>query len=232
MIFVKPINSLMKLWDDSARRNAGHARGKGVRQMKALLIVAGATLPLATPAAAQQLVTNGGFETGDFTGFTQSGNTELTGVLSGEAPSGDFSAFFGPTGSTGSISQTLATTTGGTYQISFDLQSSGGSPTFYEVLFGGVSLFSATNAADFDFTTFSTSAVASTASTALTFTFRNDPSFFNLDNISVTPIRRVTGAVPEPATWAMMLIGFGGMGVSLRRRRATTAKARTAISVR
>jgi len=28
-----------------------------------------------------------------------------------------------------------------------------------------------------------------------------------------------TGAVPEPATWAMMLIGFGAMGVSMRRRR-------------
>ena len=28
-------------------------------------------------------------------------------------------------------------------------------------------------------------------------------------------------AVPEPATWAMMLVGFGGMGVSLRRRRRT-----------
>jgi hypothetical protein len=29
----------------------------------------------------------------------------------------------------------------------------------------------------------------------------------------------VTGAVPEPATWAMMLIGFGGMGLVTRRRR-------------
>jgi hypothetical protein len=28
-----------------------------------------------------------------------------------------------------------------------------------------------------------------------------------------------TGAVPEPATWAMMLLGFGGIGFSLRRRR-------------
>ena len=27
------------------------------------------------------------------------------------------------------------------------------------------------------------------------------------------------GAVPEPATWAMMLIGFGAIGVSMRRRR-------------
>ena len=26
-------------------------------------------------------------------------------------------------------------------------------------------------------------------------------------------------AVPEPATWAMMLLGFGGMGVAMRRRR-------------
>ncbi|WP_394763085.1 PEPxxWA-CTERM sorting domain-containing protein [Phenylobacterium sp.] len=29
-----------------------------------------------------------------------------------------------------------------------------------------------------------------------------------------------TGGVPEPATWAMMLVGFGGLGVALRRRRA------------
>lgn len=31
----------------------------------------------------------------------------------------------------------------------------------------------------------------------------------------------VRPAVPEPATWAMMLVGFGAMGVSLRRRRKT-----------
>ena len=34
----------------------------------------------------------------------------------------------------------------------------------------------------------------------------------------------VSGAVPEPSTWAMMLIGFGAIGVSMRRRR-TTVKA-------
>jgi hypothetical protein len=28
-----------------------------------------------------------------------------------------------------------------------------------------------------------------------------------------------TGGVPEPSTWAMMLLGFGGMGVAMRRRR-------------
>ena len=27
-----------------------------------------------------------------------------------------------------------------------------------------------------------------------------------------------TGAVPEPATWAMMMLGFGGMGYAMRRK--------------
>lgn len=35
----------------------------------------------------------------------------------------------------------------------------------------------------------------------------------------------VTGGVPEPGTWAMMLIGFGGLGAVLRRRRQTLALA-------
>jgi hypothetical protein len=28
----------------------------------------------------------------------------------------------------------------------------------------------------------------------------------------------VNGAIPEPASWAMMLLGFGGIGTALRRR--------------
>jgi hypothetical protein len=31
---------------------------------------------------------------------------------------------------------------------------------------------------------------------------------------------KVLGAVPEPATWAMMLVGFGGIGAALRGRRS------------
>jgi hypothetical protein len=32
-----------------------------------------------------------------------------------------------------------------------------------------------------------------------------------------------TAAVPEPATWAMMLVGFGGLGLMARRRRSAAA---------
>ncbi|HEX7944190.1 MAG TPA: PEPxxWA-CTERM sorting domain-containing protein [Phenylobacterium sp.] len=34
-----------------------------------------------------------------------------------------------------------------------------------------------------------------------------------------------SGAVPEPAAWALMILGFGGVGVTLRRTRRTTALA-------
>jgi hypothetical protein len=45
-----------------------------------------------------------------------------------------------------------------------------------------------------------------------------NPPFVLLDSVSLT-------AVPEPSTWAMMLLGFGGLGVvaRLRRRRAAAA---------
>ena len=37
------------------------------------------------------------------------------------------------------------------------------------------------------------------------------------DTFKVVNIRQ-PGAVPEPATWAMMLVGFGAVGYGMRRR--------------
>ena len=47
-------------------------------------------------------------------------------------------------------------------------------------------------------------------------TFSSTGIAFELDNIAV-------GVVPEPATWAFMIMGFGGAGAMLRRRRAAIA---------
>lgn len=49
-----------------------------------------------------------------------------------------------------------------------------------------------------------------------------DPTYSSqllLDNISIS------AAIPEPATWALMIVGFGSAGAVLRRRRAETAVA-------
>jgi hypothetical protein len=46
-------------------------------------------------------------------------------------------------------------------------------------------------------------------------------AFFELKQMSYDPTGTPPppGAVPEPATWAMMLLGFGGIGMALRRSR-------------
>ncbi|MBB6122313.1 PEPxxWA-CTERM sorting domain-containing protein [Sphingobium subterraneum] len=45
---------------------------------------------------------------------------------------------------------------------------------------------------------------------------------FDVDSVTVAPAP--TAAVPEPATWAMMLAGFGAMGAATRRRRSTAVR--------
>lgn len=42
----------------------------------------------------------------------------------------------------------------------------------------------------------------------------------NLDSWTLD-VNGVTGAVPEPASWAMMLLGFAGIGFAMRRRRSS-----------
>lgn len=48
--------------------------------------------------------------------------------------------------------------------------------------------------------------------------FRSTGTAFELDSIGA-----ITGAVPEPATWAMLILGFGAVGIGLRRRRPVAA---------
>lgn len=48
--------------------------------------------------------------------------------------------------------------------------------------------------------------------------FASSTNSFEFDNLATAP-------VPEPSTWAMMLLGFGAVGAAVRRRRAVPALA-------
>jgi hypothetical protein len=53
------------------------------------------------------------------------------------------------------------------------------------------------------------------------YTFVYSGNLVNSGNISGNAALGMA-AVPEPATWGLMLLGFGGMGMMLRRRRRPT----------
>ncbi len=184
--------------------------------------VAFSALTLAiSPVQAAELVDNGGFETGDFSGWTQGGNGAFTGVAcngSFTPASGSCVAYFGPVGSTGLLSQTFATTAGASYIFSYALAAGGGATNSFTASFNGNVLDSFSNTAGFGTTVRSFLVTATGATSTISFALRHDPSYYTLDNVSVA------AAVPEPATWAMMIIGFGVIGGAVRRRVAATAR--------
>lgn len=188
-------------------------------QAKAFLTAAALALMAsasALSATAAELISNGGFETGNLTGWSITGSTLFTGVDTLSPHSGSFAYFDGTQGSNTVISQTVGTVAGQSYDYSFWLRNegSGGATSLFSATLGGQLLTSLSNAAGFGYTHFSGTVVAAASNQTLSFTFRNDPSFWDFDDASLT------GAViPEPATWAMLVIGFGGLGASLRARR-------------
>ena len=118
------------------------------------------------------------------------------------------------------VQTTLATAIGQAYNLSFyvgnivDPAGIFGTTSTVDVLVNGLPVLTATNSAGTGLTSqvwqqFSLAGVATTAST--TFEFLNgDPSGDSsngLDNIVIS-----TGAVPELSTWAMMILGFFGIG--------------------
>jgi hypothetical protein len=58
--------------------------------------------------------------------------------------------------------------------------------------------------------------------TAYSINFAGTAGYTGFDNITFGSATPGNGAVPEPGTWGMMLIGFAGIGFALRRRRHLT----------
>ena len=86
---------------------------------KVMLLVLALTFLLGTSAMAAELVVNGGFETGDFTGWTvNASSTFVSRTVNSGTPvtpiSGLYSAWLGQVGSDGTISQTPPTCPTGT----------------------------------------------------------------------------------------------------------------------
>lgn len=197
-----------------AKEASGQVARNALQHIGAMVAAIGFAVALSGPAQAANIVTNGSFETGDLTGWTLGGNSGFMGVECPGAPfagpgDGNCDLFAGPVGSNGTLSQTLNTTAGGRYFITFDLQPDGGTPSFFSATFGGTLLTSLTNPVASPYQVLHFVGVATGATTAISFAFRDDPGFLKLDSVSVS--------LPEPGTLA--LLGMGMIGLWLRRRK-------------
>ena len=212
--------------------------------MKIGLLASAAVLFGSTPAFAANLLTNGNFEasTSQTTtppGWTNIGHTDgVIGYAAFGTPAFDGNYFYDiggfgaatPTIGDG-ITQSVATTIGQAYTLTFGYsgENTAGVSTVLGVMIGS-QLSNITilgdNAGVFKkaFTLTSINYTAVGASTPISFTINSSTQVgFNDPLIDgVVFDRAAAGAVPETATWMMMLAGFGMVGGAVRRRRSST----------
>jgi hypothetical protein len=166
--------------------------------------------------AQANLLTNGSFETGDFTGWTVSNNFEDTEVVSGPfyvypaAEDGNYYAVLGPVGSDGTLSQSGSDTPGQALSLTYWLAGFGDNPSDFDATWDG-SVIPGSAVTNFNsgdtYTEFSFD-VTSTGSDTLAFNFRDDPDYMALDNVSLVS----STPVPEPSSLPMLLAGLGLIG--------------------
>lgn len=150
------------------------------------------------------IVANGDFETGTLTNWSLSGNTAYLSVSAKSyyVHSGSYGVQAGPVGALGYLSQTLATVPGQPYLLSLWLDSpDAATPNEFTVSWNGTTLFDGVNLGAIGWTNVQFVVGAMSASSLIQIGVRNDPSYFGLDDVSVTPIFSVTPLITlQPAS--------------------------------
>ena len=188
-----------------------------------ILATMAAILVLATPLRAANLVQNPGFETGDFTGWTQSGNTAGNLVLHtcfGNAPhSGSYTACLVPVGNPAILLQVLPTSPGALYDVGFWLMHVGAGPfpsAFFDAYWEDTLFYSNPGGASQPYTLHSATLLATDAGgSELRFNFKDDLKGWGLDDVSVIA---APATAPEPSS--LVLLAAAGLGLfgAARRR--------------
>jgi PEP-CTERM motif len=197
----------------------------------AAAIAALATVFVASPASAN-LINNGSFETGDFTGWTLAAGTGSTAAVANALdfvyPSiggsyvaqqgADFAMLGDDTGSGATLTQTITTAAGQGLLLTYYVASDGYTGNSFSAKWNGTTIVGSaiTNLTNTSYTEYQFWVKTVGASDTLQFLAEDNDGFFSLDDVSL--------AVPEPAS--MLLLGTGlvaAAGAYRRRRRAPKA---------
>jgi VCBS repeat-containing protein len=164
-------------------------------------ITGGSTFGAVIEDAGPNIFVNGGFETGDFSGWTVTGSQMQVLFLGIGGQFGNYSAELSAPGGIGTetLSQNVATTPGQHYIVSFDVAGDAeSSQNSFIATWDGVQILNLTDDQIGGFThyTFDVLGDATNATTALQFTYNDDGTGLFLDQVAVNP---ATGPATEDA---------------------------------
>src|SRR5579864_8547941 len=142
----------------------------------------------ASLANAGDVIVNGGFETGDFTGWITGANSYPEYLVNDPVNSGNWAAQiagydFGPD----TLSQVVADAPGQNYNFSFAWNDTGGLPDGLTVTWDGNVIFTENTGGAHGYETVS-GVVTGTGLDTLIFSAYNNPGFIYLDDVSATPV--------------------------------------------